>query len=320
MVRDKVLDETGRDRGAFLRPQRRRQPRLRFSGRRRLADDGARQSVFMHRFLGSTTPLPEHATRSKNRSSGSSMPTDSRSRSSGHGVPAPSIEARCSIRLSTPPSEVARFQTLTFAAACTAAAWPPLSADRQHAAKSAGHLPHRDVVAGMVFEARIENVATAPDDPTSRLRAARRVLHCSRTRRSSVLIPRISSQASNGPRVAPIWARAPAECGSTASLVPATASAPATTSECPLRYFVAECTTMSAPCAIGRVRIGVETVESTQSSAPAACAISETAAMSVIVHSGLLGVSIQTMPVLPGWTASRTACRSDVSTKVTEWP
>ena len=83
---------------------------------------------------------------------------------------------------------------------------------------------------------------------------------------------------------------------------------------------MAECTTMSAPSASGRVKIGVATVESTHSSAPAAWAMVATAAMSVRVQIGLLGVSIHTSPVSPGRTAARTASRSDVSTKVTEWP
>ena len=71
-------------------------------------------------------PLPLiAAVRSAIRSPGSSIPTESRSRSGAPGCPAPSTEARCSIRLSTPPSEVARFQTSTRAAAAIAAAAPP---------------------------------------------------------------------------------------------------------------------------------------------------------------------------------------------------
>ncbi len=77
---------------------------------------------------------------------------------------------------------------------------------------------------------------------------------------------------------------------------------------------------MSAPSCNGRVKIGVATVESTHSTASTACAISAIAAMSVIVHSGLLGVSIQNSPVSPGLTAARTASRSEVSTKLTRWP
>ena len=48
--------------------------------------------------------------------------------------------------------------------------------------------------------------------------------------------------------------------------------APATTSEWPLRYLVAECSTISAPSARGRVSTGVDTVELMANSAPAACA------------------------------------------------
>src|SRR5205807_947573 len=65
--------------------------------------------------------------RSAPRSSGSSSPTESRSRSGGHGESGPSTEARCSIRLSTPPSEVARFHSSTLAAAAMAACSPPLT-------------------------------------------------------------------------------------------------------------------------------------------------------------------------------------------------
>jgi hypothetical protein len=84
--------------------------------------------------------------------------------------------------------------------------------------------------------------------------------------------------------------------------------------------LVAECITTSAPSDSGRVNTGVATVESTQTTASAACAISAIAAISVIVQSGLLGVSIQNNPVKPGFTAARTASRSDVSTKETLCP
>lgn len=53
------------------------------------------------------------------------MPVLSRSRSGGAGVSAPSTLARCSIRLSVPPSEVARFHSLTLAAVAMAALSPP---------------------------------------------------------------------------------------------------------------------------------------------------------------------------------------------------
>jgi hypothetical protein len=100
----------------------------------------------------------------------------------------------------------------------------------------------------------------------------------------------------------------------------APASAPATTSEWPLSTLVAACMTTSAPRLSGRVWIGEAVVESTASRAPAACAISAAAAMSVMVQSGLEGVSIQTSLVTPGFTASRRASRLSVSTKSTLKP
>src|SRR3974377_2106666 len=87
----------------------------------------------------------------------------------------------------------------------------------------------------------------------------------------------------------------------------AVAIAPATTSEWPFRYLVAECTTRSHPKSRGLQRTGVATVESAQTIAPARWARSHTASMSVIVQSGLLGVSIHTSPVLPRVIAERHA-------------
>ena len=70
---------------------------------------------------------------------------------------------------------------------------------------------------------------------------------------------------------------------------------------------------MSAPRVSGRVRIGVPTVESTASSAPAAWAMRAVAAMSVMVHIGLAGVSTQTRRVWPGRIAACTAAGSVMS-------
>ena len=94
-------------------------------------------------------------------------------------------------------------------------------------------------------------------------------------------------------------------------------SAPATTSEWPFRYLVAECITTSAPSASGRVKTGVAQVESTASRAPAAWAIRAAPAMSLTPQSGLLGVSSQISFVAPGLTARSSAARSSVSTKST---
>ena len=71
----------------------------------------------------------------------------------------------------------------------------------------------------------------------------------------------------------------------------ATTTAPPTTSECPPRYLVVECTTASAPSSSGRWTTGVANVLSTATSAP--CLRSTTAAMSTTFSSGLVGVSTQ---------------------------
>src|SRR5947207_838782 len=59
------------------------------------------------------------------RSSKCSMPIDRRTRSAGHSVPGPSTLARCSARLSTDPSEVARLNTRRLAVNAFAAVSPP---------------------------------------------------------------------------------------------------------------------------------------------------------------------------------------------------
>src|SRR5882724_78673 len=61
------------------------------------------------------------------RSSGCSRPIDTRSRLTGVVVPGPSIDARCSTRLSVPPKLVARVKTRIFAATAIAASAPPLT-------------------------------------------------------------------------------------------------------------------------------------------------------------------------------------------------
>ena len=132
-------------------------------------------------------------------------------------------------------------------------------------------------------------------------------------------IPRVRSHASNVPRMPPSCARIDLmRCHSSVSS--RVVSAPATTSEWPLRYFVAECMTRSAPSVSGRVSTGVATVESTATAAPAACAMSQVAAMSVIVHSGLAGVSIHTSLVMPARAARRTTSGSAMSMTSTRNP
>jgi hypothetical protein len=66
-------------------------------------------SVAGHSLPAASSAAPRSAT----RSAAASMPTDRRSRSSGTGEDGPSMLRRCSMRLPTPPSEVARLNTRT---------------------------------------------------------------------------------------------------------------------------------------------------------------------------------------------------------------
>lgn len=84
-------------------------------------------------------------------------------------------------------------------------------------------------------------------------------------------------------------------------------------------YLVVECSTTSAPNSSGFCRYGEAKVLSTTSFAPAVCATSAIAAMSAMLSSGLVGVSIQTTLVL-GRIAARTASTSDTGAGVCSMP
>ena len=88
----------------------------------------------------------------------------------------------------------------------------------------------------------------------------------------------------------------------------------------PPRNFVAECTTMSAPCSNGRIRYGVAIVLSTISGTPCSCATSATARMSRMLIFGLPMVSAKNSFVF-GRTARRHSSGSSwSSTKVVSMP
>ena len=88
----------------------------------------------------------------------------------------------------------------------------------------------------------------------------------------------------------------------------------------PPRNFVAECTTMSAPCSNGRIRYGVAIVLSTMSGTPASCATSATSAMSRMLIFGLPMVSAKNSFVF-GRTARRHSSASSwFSTNVVSMP
>src|SRR3989344_2681569 len=95
--------------------------------------------------------------------------------------------------------------------------------------------------------------------------------------------------------------------------------APASTRPWPSRYLVPEWMMRSAPRSTGFCSAGVQKQLSTASRAPAACAISASAAMSQTSVSGLLGVSAKKSLVL-GLTAERQAPTSVCDTKVVSTP
>ena len=202
------------------------------------------------------------------------MPTDRRSRSARRrACPAPSTLARCSTRLSTPPSEVARFHSSTRAAvaigrglaarrrgstACRRSR-PASGAPRRRGPGAAGRpgIEHRRDMLVCARSARrgAARCAAARDAQEERAHAAQQQPGLERAEDRAGcarehLITRF--QKSSSARVT---------------------SAPAITSEWPFRYLVAECITMSAPSSIGRVSTGVATVESTASRRAGACAI-----------------------------------------------
>ena len=85
-------------------------------------------------------------------------------------------------------------------------------------------------------------------------------------RTARVFTPRSTRKQSNGERIAPIaFCRNPIFSAISSELE---ITAPPTESECPLRNFVVECTTISAPSSIGRCKYGEQNVLSTTTSAP----------------------------------------------------
>ncbi len=110
---DPVLDGSnthgcapGNDRGHNTALQRGRHPFLQIHYPAACSAPAVEAPGLMRRAASSA------ASRSAIRSPAASMPTDRRSRSSGTGEEGPSVVRRCSMRLSTPPSEVARLKTL----------------------------------------------------------------------------------------------------------------------------------------------------------------------------------------------------------------
>mmetsp|Transcript_36858 Transcript_36858/g.91727 ORF Transcript_36858/g.91727 Transcript_36858/m.91727 type:complete len:245 (+) Transcript_36858:275-1009(+) len=187
-------------------------------------------SLFECRFRPSSARL-----RSWNRSSASSNPTESRSRSPGTPESGPSTVARCSMRLSTPPREVAGAQILSRDSRCSAASAPP--------ATRMDNMPPNMVPAAWLPDCCATLTACigwvmSPGYRTCVIlgcawRRAARVRAeslCRLIRMCSVRMPRSRSHASKAPSTAPPMARA-RFTASHASLSTAATMAPAMTSE-----------------------------------------------------------------------------------------
>ena len=129
----------------------------------------------------------------------------------------------------------------------------------------------------------------------------------------SVSMPLSTTQALNGDSVNPAVRISGMNFSSISAWLQH--NAPAITRPWPSRYLVPECITMSAPSAIGCCSAGEQKQLSTASQAPAACAISASAAMSHTSVSGLVGDSANSSLVF-GRTASRHCATSVCDTKV----
>ncbi len=210
--------------------------------------------------------------RSSTRSSAASTPHDRRTRSAGTAAAESStdwcvIACGTSISDSTPPSDSASGKisvaaAIRVASGCRNETIPPKPGQR---------------------------TSSTPGAPDRNSLTARPFSVCAATRRWSVRRPRWTRKQSNGPGTAPtaFWTNRTRSWRSGSR----TTTAPPTTSEWPPRYFVAECTTASAPSSIGRCTIGVANVLSTATIAPRLR--STTPAMSTTFSSGFVGVSTQ---------------------------
>ena len=85
---------------------------------------------------------------------------------------------------------------------------------------------------------------------------------------------------------------------------------------CPPMYLVSACTTMSAPCSIGRSRMGEGTVLSTISGTPCACAIFAKASTSATLPDGLPTVSMKIALVRSSMSLSNEAGSSPSAKRV----
>ena len=138
-----------------------------------------------------------------------------------------------------------------------------------------------------------------PACPSRRCAIASAFSLCRCIRMPRVLMPRDVRNASNGLDTAPAANWVNSTCSATSSCPAANTRPPPTMSEWPPRYFVVECTTTSAPSAMGCCSAGDAKVLSTTTSTPASLPSSASAATSEIFIRGFEGVSTQSTLVAP---------------------
>mmetsp|Transcript_31563 Transcript_31563/g.82502 ORF Transcript_31563/g.82502 Transcript_31563/m.82502 type:complete len:271 (+) Transcript_31563:525-1337(+) len=229
--------------------------------------------------------------------SGSSRPTLQRKSS---GEIASSYFRRHSIKLSTPPRDVASRKSVRAPGSARAA--PSVESSR------AKHPPNPPTICrlaiscdGSVANDGCDTECTRPRSgwplsPSTALcnqpASSVAVADWRSTRKWSVRRERIKSHGSSEPGVEPIAVRS--ERSADASASSATHSAPPMASECPARYFVVECITTSAPSVSGRwIGGGANVASTTTCTSPIARATSTYAPISATRQSGLRGVSSQ---------------------------
>ena len=247
------------------------------------------------------------ADRSATRSSVSSMPQENRTNPGA--TASPPHWARRSTQLCTPPKLVAAVHSRLPARNAATAASSASSAETTPLGRSIWRAARADE--GSPARQGHRTPVTAGDAASTSVTAAA-LAACRASRRSSVLIDRCPSHASNGPGVLPLWLRQP--CSRANSSSSAVLTWPSSRSLCPVSAFVSLATVRCAPSSSGRWPSGVAVVLSTATRAPAARAARATAAMSQTSSCGLLGVSSSTSRAPSRPPAAATPSMSRVAT------
>ena len=178
------------------------------------------------------------------------------------------IVAGCATRLSTPPSDSARVKQRRPSRKARTAGIAAVELDTEHGAEAA-LLARGERMTGMRWAGPGNARAATAGCSSSNSASACAFSWCTRRRASSVRRPRKVRKLSNGDCRSG-RAHWPTRSVARAAQRSFATTAPPTTSLWPLMYLVVECTTRSAPSAIGVCSAGDRKVLSTTTSAPTA--------------------------------------------------